>query len=91
MNYQYLRDKPTRFESLTGYTLEEFSSLLPYFTKHFLEYYATKTLDGKPRIKRRYSTYKSSCLPSFEDKLLSLMSRVSAFDEFCYKINTDSF
>ena len=73
MNYQYLRDKPTRFESLTGYTLEEFSSLLPYFTKHFLEYYATKTLDGKPRIKRRYSTYKSSCLPSFEDKLLFIL------------------
>ena len=73
MNYQYLRDKPTRFESLTGWTLEEFSSLLPYFTKHFLEYYATKTLDGKPRIKRRYSTYKSSCLPSFEDKLLFIL------------------
>ena len=73
MNYQYLRNKPTRFESLTGYTLEEFSSLLPYFTKHFLEYYATRTLDGKPRIKRRYSTYKSSCLPSFEDKLLFIL------------------
>ena len=73
MNYQYLKDKPTRFESLTGYTLEEFSSLLPHFTKHFLEYYATKTLDGKPRIKRRYSTYKSSCLPSFEDKLLFIL------------------
>ena len=73
MNYQYLKDKPTRFKSLTGYTLEEFSSLLPYFTKHFLEYYATKTLDGKPRIKRRYSTYKSSCLPSFEDKLLFIL------------------
>ena len=26
MNYQYLRDKPTRFESLTGYTL------IVYFT-----------------------------------------------------------
>ena len=73
MNYQYLKDKPTRFASLTGYTLEEFSSLLPHFTKHFLEFYATKTLDGKPRIKRRYSTYKSSCLPSFEDKLLFIL------------------
>ncbi len=73
MNYQYLRDKPTRFESLTGWTLEEFSSLLPYFTKHFLEYYATKTLDGKPRKKRRYSTYLTSCLPSFEDKLLFIL------------------
>ncbi len=46
MHYQYLKDKPTRFESLTRYTLEEFSVLLPYFIKHFLEYYATKTLDG---------------------------------------------
>ncbi len=73
MNYQYLKDKPTRFESLTGYKLEEFSALLPSFIQYFLEYYATKTLDGKPRIKRRYSTYKSSCLPSFEDKLLFIL------------------
>ncbi len=73
MNYQYLKDKPTRFESLIGYTLEEFSVLLPSFTKHFLAYYATKTLDGKPREKRRYSTYKTSCLPSFEDKLLFIL------------------
>ena len=73
MNYQYLKDKPTRFESRTGWTLEEFSYLLPCFTKHFLEFYVTKILDGKPRIKRRYSTYKSSCLPSFEDKLLFIL------------------
>ena len=49
MNYQYLKDKPTRFESLTGYKLEEFSALLPPFIQYFLEYYSTKTLDGKPR------------------------------------------
>ena len=68
MNYQYLKDKPTRFESRTGYKLEEFSALLLSFIQYFLEYYATKTLDGKPRKKRRYSTYQTSCLPSFEDK-----------------------
>ena len=73
MNYQYLMDKPTRFESLTGYKLEEFSALLPSFIQYFLEYYATKTLDGKPRKKRRYSTYQTSCLPSFEDKLLFIL------------------
>ena len=52
MNYQYLKDKPTRFESLTGYTLENlFFRTLPN------RYYATKT-----RWKTAYktSTYKSS-------------------------------
>ena len=28
---------------------------------------------------------------SVANKTIPLMSRVSAFDEFCYKINTDSF
>ena len=73
MNYEFLKDKPTRFEKLTSYTQEEFLDFLPVFTKVFLEYYSTITLDGKPRIKRKYSTYKSSCLPSFEDKLLFIL------------------
>ena len=73
MNYDFLKDKPKRFETLTGFTLEEFLVLLPIFTKAFLEYYSTITLDGNPRIKRKYATYKSSCLPSFEDKLLFIL------------------
>ena len=73
MNYHNLKDKPTRFLSLTGWTLEEFLALLPYFSKHFLEFFEAQTLDGKPRKKRRYSTYKNSCLPSFEDKLLFIL------------------
>lgn len=73
MNYKFLKDKPKRFEALTGWTQEEFLGLLPVFTKTFLEYYSTITLDGKPRIKRKYATYKSSCLPSFEDKLLFIL------------------
>ena len=32
-----------------------------------------------------------SLYASMDQKIISLMSRVSAFDEFCYKINTDSF
>lgn len=73
MNYAFLKDKPTRFESLTGCPLEEFLVLLPVFRKTFLEHYSTITLDGKPRPKRRYSTDKTSCLPSFEDKLLFIL------------------
>ena len=34
-NYQNLKTKPTKFLSLTGYTLEEFSALLPHFPRAF--------------------------------------------------------
>ena len=30
--YENLKDKPKRFLSLTGYTLEEFAALLPHFS-----------------------------------------------------------
>ena len=71
--YETLKDKPKRFLSLTGYTLEEFSALVPYFSKRFLASIETKTLEGKDRKKRRYTHYKNSCLPSLEDKLLFIL------------------
>ena len=71
--YETLKTKPKRLLSLTGYTLEEFSALLPYFSKRFLASVETKTLEGKPRKKRRYTHYKNSCLPNFEDKLLFIL------------------
>ena len=72
--YETLKHKPKRFLSLTGnHTLEEFSALVPYFSKRFLASVATKTLEGKDRKKRRYTHYKNSCLPSLEDKLLFIL------------------
>lgn len=71
--YETLKDKPKRFLSLTGYTLEEFSALLPSFSKRFLEFVETQTLDGKRRKKRRYTLYKNSCLPTQEDQLLFIL------------------
>ena len=71
--YETLKNKPKRFLALTGYTLEEFSALVPYFSKRFLASVETKTLEGKPRKKRRYTHYKNSCLPSLEDKLLFIL------------------
>ena len=73
-NYQNLKTKPTKFLSLTGYTLEEFSALLPHFSTRFLEAVQTKTLDGNKRKKRSYSSYKNSPLPSIEDKLLFILT-----------------
>ena len=71
--YETLKDEPKRFLSLTGYTLEEFSALLPSFCECFLAFVETQTLDGKHRKKRRYTLYKNSCLPTHADQLLFIL------------------
>ena len=72
-NYTKLSRKPKQFHALTGYTLEEFHSLLPAFVTRFLAYVQEYTLEGKKRRKRRYVTYKNSPLPTMEDKLLFIL------------------
>ncbi len=71
--FEDIKDKAGTLLSLTGYTLEEFTKLLPHFSKCFLAYMETRTLDGKPRIKRRYKPYKNSCFASHEDMLLFIL------------------
>ena len=63
IRYETLKTKPKRFLSLTGYTLEEFSALVPYFSKRFLASVETKTLAGKYRKKRRYTPIKIVAYP----------------------------
>ena len=72
-SYQNLKEKPRKFLSLTGYTLEAFLALLPHFSTRFLTAVQTKTLDGNKRKKRSYSSYKNSPLPNIEDKLLFIL------------------
>jgi hypothetical protein len=72
-NYHNLKDKPKRVLALTGYTLEEFLALRPYFSNSFFAFVETNTLEGKPRKKRKYTTYSNSCLPTVEDKLLFIL------------------
>ena len=45
--YETLKNKPKRFLSLTGYTLEEFSALVPYFSKRFFGIRRNKDASGK--------------------------------------------
>ena len=71
--YQTLQQKPRQFLALTGYTLEEFTALLPHFSNRFLQTVQTKTLDGTTRKKRVYTPYKNSPLPSIEDKLVFIL------------------
>ena len=65
--YENLKDQPKKFLSLTGYTVEEFSALLPCFSQRFFAYVKTHTLEGKPK-KRKYTTYPNSCLLTVENK-----------------------
>ncbi len=72
-NYTRLSQKPKQFHALTGYTLEEFCTLLPAFAARFLAHVREYTLRGKKRRKRRYVSYKNSPLPTMEDKLLFIL------------------
>ncbi len=72
-SFQTLKDKPKRFLALTRYTIEEFSELFPCFSKCFLEYVQTHTLEGKRRKKRRYTSYKNRCFDTLEDMLLFIL------------------
>ena len=71
--FENIKDKPDAFLSLTGWTLKEFTKLFPLFSKSFLDYMQTHTLEGKPRKKRRYKPYKNSCFASHEDMLLFIL------------------
>ena len=73
MRYEVLKDKPQQLLSLTGFTPEEFSALLPAFSKRFALFVKTKTLDGKDRKKRQYTRYKNSCFSGTEDMLLFIL------------------
>jgi len=72
-SYAKLSHKPRQFHALTGYTLEEFHTLLPAFVVSFLAYVQEYTLEQKERQKRRYTTYKNSPLPTSEGKLLFIL------------------
>ena len=73
LRYEVLKAKPKQLLALTGFTAEEFSALLPAFSKRFSAFVATKTLDGKVRQKRQYARYKNSCFSGIEDMLLFML------------------
>jgi hypothetical protein len=73
LSYNKLAHYPVRFVAMTGYTVQEFQALLPYFRVRFEAHVATSRLDGQVRIKRRYCSYQNSPLPTMADKLLFIL------------------
>ena len=72
-SYKKLVKSKTNFLSMTGYTKREFLALLPYFSKRFEAHMEKYTLEGKVRKRRGYMAYKSSPLPTIEDKLVFIL------------------
>ncbi len=71
--YQDIAHNKTRVRALTTLEPNEFADLVPIFEACFLERMRAYTIDGLPRLNRRYTTYKNSPLPTSEDKLLFIL------------------
>jgi hypothetical protein len=73
MRYEKVKKLPGQFLSMTGFTIEESDSFLPYFKTQWDEYNERFTLEGSPR-RRIFYNRKTGLLPLASDKLLFILS-----------------
>jgi hypothetical protein len=73
LRYQDIANNTGRLRALTSLEPDEFITLVPAFETCFLERMQAYTIDGLPRLNRRYTPYKNSPLPTIEDKLLFML------------------
>ena len=73
LRYQDIAQNTARVRSLTTLEPKEFADLVPVFEACFMERMRDYTIDGLPRLNRRYTPYKNSPLPTIEDKLLFIL------------------
>jgi hypothetical protein len=67
------KDQPV-FVVMTGYTVEKFHELLPYFKAAHDEYLSEYQMNGKPRKGlRAYTAYANSPLPCMEERLAFIL------------------
>ncbi len=73
IRYTTERPKMNRILDLTSLTVEEFETLVPVFEAAFVQRMEEWTLEGTPRLGRRYSQDANCPLPTPEDRLLFLL------------------
>ncbi len=73
LRYQDIAHNTVRVRALTTLEPNEFTALVPVFERCFLDRMRDYTIDGLPRLNRRYTPYKNSPLPTIEDKLLFIL------------------
>lgn len=76
LRYQDIAQNTARLRALTSLDPDEFTALVPAFETCFLERMEAYTIDGLPRLNRRYTPYKNSPLPTIEDKLLFILVHI---------------
>jgi hypothetical protein len=64
VRFSDVQSRPMEFLDLTSLTLDEFEQLVPPFEAAFQAHMAVWRLDGKPRISRQFSVYKTCPLPT---------------------------
>lgn len=75
MKYQDWQTKPGRFLAMTGYTVDEFNELLPYFEQAHDQWLNRFQMNGKPRKGlRSHVIYSNSPLPCVEERLAFILS-----------------
>ena len=74
MKYSDYQNKENSFRSLAGLSLEHFRALFLYFKEAHDEYFSHYDMDGNYRNnRRRFTIYKSSPLPTVEDRLFFIL------------------
>jgi hypothetical protein len=73
-SYEEVTQRAGSLRALTGLTDAEFQALLPHFEQAFVSHMRDRTIDGQPRMSRRYSTYDTCPLPTLADKLLFILT-----------------
>lgn len=76
LRYRDVACNTARLRALTSLEPDEFAALVPAFETCFLERMRAFTIDGLPRLNRRYTPYKNSPLPTIEDKLLFILVHI---------------
>jgi hypothetical protein len=70
---KWIKD-PDAFRSMTGYSIEAFVKLLPFFESAHARYYSKHGSDGKPCKRRRlYVLNKNSPLPTMQNRLCFIL------------------
>ena len=73
LRYAKIAHQEDKVRALTGLNPAEFADLVPAFQAAFEAAMQKQTIEGYERANHRYTTYKNSPLPTFEDKLLFIL------------------
>lgn len=74
MKYEQWRKNAIRFVAMTGYSVEQFLELLPYFEQAHYAYFTKFQINGRRRTgARKFVLYANSPLPTVAERLAFIL------------------